>query len=437
MNRVEYRCVLLRPHSRAVLAFADASGVHLPRVHIPPAARPAYELQRAIRNRWGLNIFVLDASPALDGFEGCAIAELLASPAALKFSDVLIEQLIPSELSEGEWGRLQLLLKERPEKPICHFGWVDEAVAWIESATGRRFSSKQSLKQANAGGGFALFRVRSDDGRHYWLKATAEPNAHEYRITEFLAELCPEYLPKLVATRKEWNAWLTEDAGRPISNPPGPAELDAAAAGMAQFQLRTIGLSDDLLNRGASDHRLPVLRSAIDSVIGYLIEAMSRQTSTKAIPISRNRLLELATILHETCFRMEALHIPDALLHNDLNSGNILSDGTHCVFIDWCETSVGNPFLSCERLCQLNQAHAESARKAYRDIWLHRLSTEQVDEAVRLAPLLAIYAYLYGRGEWLLRTQSVSHHFEGYARSLARHMDRAAKGLSFMEALCP
>lgn len=287
MNRVEYRCVLLRPHSRAVLAFADASGVHLPRVHIPPAARPAYELQRAIRNRWGLNIFVLDASPALDGFEGCAIAELLASPAALKFSDVLIEQLIPSELSEGEWGRLQLLLKERPEKPICHFGWVDEAVAWIESATGRRFSSKQSLKQANAGGGFALFRVRSDDGRHYWVKATAEPNAHEYRITEFLAELCPEHLPKLVATRKEWNAWLTEDAGRPISNPPGPAELDAAAAGMAQFQLRTIGLSDDLLNRGASDHRLPVLRSAIDSVIGYLIEAMSRQTSTKAIPINQ------------------------------------------------------------------------------------------------------------------------------------------------------
>jgi hypothetical protein len=151
--------------------------------------------------------------------------------------------------------------------------------------------------------------------------------------------------------------------------------------------------------------------------------------------LSRDRLLELGEMLRAVCFRLEALEIPDAMIHNDLNPGNILFDGAKLVFIDWSEAAVGNPFLSCERLCQLNPLHAESVRNAYGDCWSHRLNAEALVEASTLAPLFAIYAYLCGRGDPLRKREESRPAFESYARSLARHMDRAAKNLSLLEVL--
>lgn len=436
METIEYRCVLVSPHSHTVLAFADAVQYRLPRVHVPRATRTAQELRRVFKARWGLNILVLEIWASPCGLGACAVAELLTPEATSFFREVPADQLKSSELLEEEYRRLQLLLEGRPKAHLSHLGWIDEVIAWMERVTGRTFSSSRGIEQWNAGGGFALLRVCSDEGRQYWLKATGEPNSHELGVTDLLWKLCPDFLPRLVAIREDWNAWLTEDAGGPLPDAPGPHELASAAKRMAGLQLLTVGRTDEVLAAGAFDQRLPVLRSHIDSVIAYLIDAMARQTSTKSAPLSRDRLLELGEILRDTCFRLEAFDIPDALIHNDLNAGNILSDGTKCVFTDWSEAAVGNPLLSCERLCQLSRPHAEGVRACYRDCWSPWLATGILEEAIALTPLLAIYAYLYGRGDWIGQTQGARPQFESYARSLARHMDRAAKDSSFMEALC-
>ena len=435
METIEYRCVLVRARSH-VLAFDDAGRCHLPRVHVPRATRPAQQLQRAIKAKWGLNIFVLEIWETPEDLGACAVAELLTLGSTSPFREVLLERLRTSGLFNQECRCLQLLIEGGPRSPVSRLGWIDEAIAWMESATGRTFSSRRNIEQWNAGAGFALLCACSDDGRHYWLKATGEPNAHEFAITCFLCESCPDFVPKLVAVRKEWNAWLTEHAGDPLPDAPNLSELVSAARRMAQLQVLFVGKTDELLALGAFDQRLSALRSHIDAVIAYLIEAMARQTSTKVAPLSRDRLLDLSEILRDTCFRLEGHGIPDALIHNDLNSGNILSDGANYVFTDWSEAAVGNPFLVCERLCQINRAHAESVRNVFRESWSHRMSAQSMDEAIALTPLLAIYAYLYGRGDWLGQTERVRPKFDSYARSLARHMDRAAQNLSFLEVLC-
>jgi hypothetical protein len=435
METIEYRCVLVRPHSHAVLAFANDGRYHLPRVHISRSARPAREVQRAIKARWGLNILVLDIWVAQQGLRACAVAERLTPEMASTFNEVPAEQLKSSELHEEEYRDLKLLLEGRPKTLFSHIGWIDEAIAWTESATGRTFCSSRCVEQWNAGGDFELLRMRSDDGRHYWLKATGEPNAHEFAITRLLWKLCLDFLPKLVSARDDWNAWLTEDAGDPLPDAPSPDELVAAAKRMAGLQLLTIGQTDDLLAAGAFDQRLPVLRSHIDSVIAYLIDAMARQTSTKSTPLSRDRLLELGEILRDVCFRLEALDIPDTLIHNDLNAGNILCNGGRCVFTDWSEAAIGNPFLSCERLCQLNANRQIDVRSVYRESWLSRTGEAKVDHAFALAPPIAIYAYLYGRGDWL-GIQGTRPEFDSYARSLARHMDHAVQSRQLRGLLC-
>ena len=436
MEIIEYRCLLVRPHSHAVLASDNALQFRLPRVHIPRASRTAQELQREIKARWGLNILVLDISVAPDGLGACAVAELLTPVMASSFKEVPVEQLKCSDLLEDECRRLWLLFEGRPKTPFSHLGWIDEVIGWMERTTGRTFSSSRGIEQWNAGGGFALLRACSDDGRQYWLKATGEPNSHELGITGLLWKLCPDYLPRLVATREDWNAWLTEDAGDPLPDTPSLDALAPAAKRMAELQLLTVGRTDELLAAGVFDQRLPVLRRHIDPVIAYLIDAMARQTSTKSAALSRDRLLELGEILRDACFRLEAFGLPDTLIHNDLNAGNILSDGAKCVFTDWSEAAVGNPLLSCERLCQLGRPHADAVRARYRDCWSQWRAAGTLDEAMALTPLLAIYAYLYGRGDWINQARGARPQFASYARSLARHMDRAAKESSLMEAQC-
>lgn len=433
---IEYRSVLVRPRSHSVLAYYDAGRYRLPRIQITAAARRAQQMQKEIKAKWGLNVFVLVTWVAPDGTGACAVAERLTPELPRSLREILVEQLTISELSEEDRLRLELLFDGRPKSPLSRIGWIDEGIAWIRSVTGSSFSSKSNIEQWNAGEGFVLLRACSDDGRNYWLKATDKPNVHELAMTSLLCELCSEFVPKVIAVRREWNAWLTEDAGVPFPDSPDPGELQAAATSLARLQLLIVGRTDEFLIAGAFDQRLPTLRSHIGSMTDNLIAAMERQSSLKASPLSRDRMRELAEILRDACLHLEALDIPDTLIHNDLNPANILWDGTKYVFTDWSEAAIGNPFLSCERLCLLNRAHALSAQNVYRKYWSQRIATKDIDKAIALAPLLAIYAYLYGRGDWLKRIEGVRPQFESYRRSLARHMDRAAKDPSLLEVLC-
>jgi hypothetical protein len=314
--------------------------------------------------------------------------------------------------------------------------WIDDAIDWAASVTGRRFSTENDVEQLNAGGGFVLLHLRSDDGKSYWLKATGVPNMHELSITSCLSNLYPEFLPKLVAIRNDWNAWLTDDAGEPLSTPPADAVFTQAIRSFAFLQTQTICTVDVLLAAGAFDQRIPVLRRDLGDVVAFLIDAMARQTSAKVSPLSRHRVLQLGEILGDALCQLEALAIPDALIHNDLNLGNILHDGKRCVFTDWSEAAVGNPFLSLERFSLLNRDAEGEPRRVYGEVWREYLSETSIDSACRLATLLSIFAYLYGRGDWLKDTSKVTPQFERYARSLARHMDRAAQNPELQEALC-
>jgi hypothetical protein len=435
LETVEYRIAMVQPGSDAILVLDVAGRYCLPRVRIPQWTRPAQQLGKTIRATWGLDVLILNTVKTSDSYGPCVVAELLTKGASSDFKRVTLSGIGNSELSGEERFDVELTLTGKSKGVFSQVGWINEALAWIENASRRKCSSKRDIEQLNAGAEFALLRVRSDDGCGYWLKATGRPNVHELSITFRLSELCPHYLPRLIGTRNDWNAWLTEDSSNPLADAPTAQALVCATKKFALFQLKTLDSVDDLFAAGAFDQRLPVLTAQVDEVIAYLIDAMPRQTSTQVAPLSGDRLLELGEILRYACLRMKALGIPDVLIHNDLNLGNILFRGTDCVFTDWAEAAIGNPFLSCERLCQLNRDHRDDVCAVYRRAWSYRVSAASVDEAFALMPLLAIYAYLYGRGDWLERGNTLPQ-FESHARSLARHMDRAAQAPELLGVLC-
>jgi hypothetical protein len=140
---------------------------------------------------------------------------------------------------------------------------------------------------------------------------------------------------------------------------------------------------------------------------------------------------------------MEDLNIPDSLMHNDISPGSILTNGSDCVFTDWCEAYVGNPFITLEQLCvhasrksESSQYWSSALKDVYRSVWVENLTEHQVERALQLAPLLSVLSYLHGRGDWLEPSRRTQPAFLSYSRSLARHMDRIANSAELREALC-
>jgi len=430
------RVVLMEPYSQAILVQETVDSYALPRISLPEFARPAQHLQEIALATWNVCAFVADFLFDDSGLGVCIVAEVHDSRPSSQLKAVRLDEIPSSQITEMERGQLTRMLSVDRAASPGNIGWIDEAVTWTELVTGRTFSEIRQVKQMNAGGSFALLTLLSDDSSRYWLKATGTPNLHELQVTVCLSRLCRESLPRLVAIHTEWNAWITEDGGRPAGLFQDKEHWASGLRAFAALQLNTIDHAEELLAAGVYDHRIASLRSHIEPIFAFLVEAMGRQTSVKAVRLDAVRLSNLAGLVREASFEMEALQIPDTLLHNDFNEGNMLFDGTKWSFIDWSEAAIGNPFLSLDRFPPLKTHDSDMFKAAYREMWAPYLTQSCIDRALILMPLLSIFAYLYGRGDWLKETTKVRPGIESYARSLARHMDRAARNSLLQEALC-
>jgi hypothetical protein len=449
-ERDQYRVALVLPWSKMVLAERHGKALRLPRIYVPQWTRNAEQLTNVLLRNWNVRSIVIDFLPGTSEIPRCAVIEVHTRNwefAVDGFLAVSIDDLDEREMTTDERVTVHSILAgdSQDRGPFSRLGWIDEAMKWIrESVFDHVVQFSDEIRQLNAGATFALIRLGTLHGPAYWLKATGEPNLHEFDITATLAALCPKYLPPLVAMRRDWNAWVMEEAGDAIGQQADVAILERAVVSMADLQKKTIGRTGQLIAAGATDQRIGVLRSHVGEIISYLEEAMGQQTSTKVPRLEVWRLREIGTILTDACGAIEGLVIPDTVVHNDLNRGNILVCENNCLFTDWCEVSIGNPFITFQHLLLLlpsdgDQTEADHAtlKQAYQQRWLDSFPTYKIDEAFALTPLLAVASYLYGRGDWLRSMRRFDPHVQSYARSLARHMDRAAQAPSLMGALCP
>jgi hypothetical protein len=435
----EYRIVLVRSGSHAIWTKHESDRLRLPRVAIPRWTRMARQLQQAIESVWGIRVVILDILPHGEGSAPCAIAEILSSESVDGLAAVGMDEIAREEMTSKELEVLKAVLSGRVGRgPFSRVGWINEATDWISTELGHKNAVIGEVCQYNASPSFALVRFAMHAGPAYWLKATGEPNAHEFKITRLLTKLCPGCLPGQIGVREDWNAWLMEDAGQPLESWTLPA-LEKAVSSMAMLQAKMLGQTKNLMAAGACDQRVLVLREYIAGLVEYLDEIMMKQSSTRVLPIGYRRLEQIASIVRDACLCMEMLEIPDTPVHNDMNSGNILFHGTDCVFTDWCEIGVGNPFLTFQYLCLLKPRDTDywipSLHEIYKECWLGYLSPSQIDRAFALMPVLAILACLCWRGVWLHSARRHDSHVESYARSLARHLDRATQDPRLLEVL--
>jgi hypothetical protein len=449
VEHMDYRLAFVLSESRQVLGIRGYGTNELPQINIPRRERPAEQLTRLIEEKWQAKTVVLDILTDASTSAPCAILELRSTSLELErygFVPVQLASISNRSLGEKECRTLRNVLAgdTTGKDPFARIGWIGDVQQWIRGEVhGRSVSFSDDIQQFNAGGGFSLVRLGTLEGPAYWLKAVGNPNEHEYEITMTLAKLFPSRLPPIVAFRPDWKAWVMEDAGQPLSNAFVLPSIEKAVTCLAELQGESIDHIEALVAGGCPDCSITVLANNLRTLTEYLEDAMSRQTSTKVPCLDKHRLRELESIVRDACSAMQYLCISDTLIHNDVNSGNILLCGSQCVFTDWAEASIGNPFFTFQHLCAHVSRDSDQAdmwlpcmKSAYKRFWRGWLTESQIDRAFVLMPILAIASYLCGRGSWLNSPRRESQHFQAYSRTLARHIDRAAQAPELLEAIC-
>jgi hypothetical protein len=445
-----YSLVLVAPSTRRVLANKVHHAFRLPRISVPRWTRAAEQIKATIESRWGIKVIVIDFLRGGPASDTVVIAEVVNEPRILTcpmgHTWVQLDEMAEDEIPDSERSIVQRLLKDGAtgRGPFSRFGWIEEILDWISAATAiDRSEFTGDIEQLNASATSALIRVARSNAPGYWFKAAGEPDTREGRVTVTLSELFPEYLPGLIASHDSWNAWLMEDAGRPLGGSVLRKHfLEDVVLRLAELQSASVHHVPALLGSGCYDRRTAVLRDGLPELLPYLEEAMVMQRFDAVPRIGAARLREVAKVFKDACYRLDAIGIPDALIHSDINLNNVLIGDRGCTFTDWAHAWVGNPFVTFEQLrAQLAQdksTHSWVPRltEIYQDVWRSVLPVCQFECIFTLVPLIAAASYLCSRRDWLTSEYRHKAQLQSFARSLARQMERAARAVELDHSLC-
>jgi hypothetical protein len=320
-------------------------------------------------------------------------------------------------------------------RPFATAGWLRDLCEWIQAQVApMNLRLTGQFRQLTASPTFNLIRFETN-GPALWFKAIGEPNIREFRIVSTLAILFPSFLPRIVSTLPERNAWLMTEAegASPDTN---FAPWNTVSARLAELQTMSLSNTPRLLDAGCRDVSSASLLSCVDDFFATMGELMGRQTKTPPSILTSEELITLSNRLKDALSALAASGISDALNHLDFNPGNILVSDRHCTLIDWAEAAVGHPFITFEYLLEHfnrnsseNRSRLAELTSSYMERWESFASPLSISRSLSLAPLVAVFAYAVSSGTWRDPVRLANPQTAGYFRGLARRIKREADAL--------
>jgi hypothetical protein len=448
-----FRILLYRRNGNQLLLERNAQGFALPDVRIPPYTRVAQQINETIWKDWRLQSFCLfsvgDANRPAYAVELCGAGS--THPANMNWFqlDSLAQRDFPEAQDFHAIATATKLFEQyrnaEAAEPFGKFGWLRNLTEWVESkATQIGLHLTGNFQQFNASPTFSLVRFETN-GPAVWFKAVGEPNLREYPVTLALAQYFPAFVPHIIATRDDWNGWLAIEAEGAHPNENSDMELwTRVATTLAEMQIASFGQTLHLVNAGCRDARICTLLELVEPFVEVMAELMERQTKESPSALPRSELLTLQTQLQDTLSEADNREIPNAIGHLDFNPGNIVAHHNECVFLDWAEACAGYPFLTFQYLLQHLRRYRQpdnSWESAITCIclnnWRSFISSKEITNALRISPLLAVFAYATCRDAWRDPERRTRPEVAAYFRSLTRRMKREADGLAGHETTRP
>jgi len=427
--------LVILDQDRRILVDTIGGNPALPEVMIPPFTRIGYAATTAAHEKYGLELFVITEAmtkprdkESLDIEDLVLISRLQDANAALPVNLAWRVQL-QAELGVQDRIALEAAMKEFEPydsavkaSSFGRYRSLNEIRAWYSPHLDRLGLRETGIQQWNGDPWFALFRIKTEPKtieadaepvagavgppKALWFKAVGEPNTREYAVTLALAQECPYWFAKIIASNPEWHGWLMEEVdGHELDEELDGRPWALTARVLAKVQKRFVGKEDELLALGCRDWRMPRVLAALDPFFEDMEEIMERQPSEPPHRLDRSELRALKIQCQDLCHRVEDVDIPYTITHGDFSPHNVLVSNGWPVFIDWAEAYVSFPFISWEyfwnRMIKDHPEHADWHERMHRNyayrVWAPLLTKSRVDEGLRLSPAMAVLILaLYG-----------------------------------------
>ncbi len=196
----------------------------------------------------------------------------------------------------------------------------------------------------------AIWSIPTPEGK-VWLKCVPRFYQHEAAVLRVLAEVVPGAGPTLLAADGH-RQLLAEMAGRD-GYEATPEEQIAMVDALVDLQLAVLARTDDLLAAGVPDCRCACLLELLTSFLDR-------------VAVDDGQLQRLKVELPDRLATLEALGLPDVLVHGDPHPGNSRLGADPPVWFDWGDSFIGNPLLD------LGAVHRMAPQAIER--WLYRWS---------------------------------------------------------------
>jgi hypothetical protein len=445
IDRDAYSLIITRRNGSELLCFPDGLRYSLPSVDIPRWQRVAQQINSEVKERWNLDAYSLSTFL-------CAKPAETHSPIQFQVMECIrLDGQVPhlghwiplSSLTDSSFWDSGILPNihaalgqsgthsgDQCMRPFATTAWIRDLCLWIEEKIdpmNLRLSGQ--FRQLTASSTFNLIRFETN-GPALWFKAVGQPNLHEFRIVSTLATLFPSFLPRIVASLPERNAWLaTEAEGTSPDADSNFSTWKTLSVRLAEFQIASLREVPRLISAGCRDIRVPSLLNSTDEFFAIMDKLMKQQVRTPPSILTSEELLSLRKQIKEILSLLAASGIPDTLNHLDLNPGNIFVSAEHCTFIDWAEAAIGHPFPTFQYLLEhLKRLRPDLADRreelgsAYASQWQQFAPPSAVLHSLALAPLIAVFAYAISTSAWRAPEIFASPRAAGYFRSLVRRM---------------
>jgi hypothetical protein len=437
------RVILFASNGEEVLVRHDGGRLDLPAVPIPPHQRIAENLTAFMRREWSqkaVSLFGLNPSST----ECERRYQVTESTAAQSSTTTGFQWVSLSSLEENRFeepddcraiakalAQCEEYAAGRGHGPFGQLGWFVELTEWVRDRirpAGLVLNGR--FTQLNASPTFSLVRFETN-GPAVWFKAVGEPNLREYPITLALANYFSSFVPRVIAVREDWHGWLAfETEGTHPDETSDRKTWAHVATTLGELQIATLGQTLHLLNAGCRDVRVCSLLKLVEPFLEVMAELMDRQIKESPAALTRNELVTLRTQIEDTLSEAANSEIPSAIGHLDFNPGNIIVNPNGCTFLDWAEACAGSPFLTFQYLLehlrryQQDNSWESAIASAYLRTWRSFISTKEITEALRVSPLLAVFAYAACGDAWREPEETSRPETARYFRSLTRRMKR-------------
>ena len=252
-------------------------------------------------------------------------------------------------------------------------GWFERASAWFgvaASEAGRPLTGPP--RPFYLRGISALLRAPTG-GPDLFLKAVFPPFHAEPAITRLLAARFPSTVPAVVAIEPDEGWLIVEDIGSDwvgdVTQSDRPDALRRGAAAIITMQRELAAdhrMLATLLDAGACRRPLGELAQAVAAAIGP--DGMGVLDGGLE-PARARRVVDAVAA---AVVVVEALGLPESVVHGDFHSGNAAVVGDRIVIIDWSDAAIANPAIDLVTWLVWSAgqpAEVDAATGAWIDAW--------------------------------------------------------------------